>query len=141
MGMTLRKAIAHINRRGALLVFPVQNRKEPPSLWKEFYPRKKMVWEWDETGDNRINDLWCLMKELSSSQKVVYSKWYQNRATFLIYEDLWQGAKALTLEKSQAFILKKLGEDSLFKKSHDKVLQSLHKIPEKSIMGPRFLDM
>ena len=41
-----------------------------------------MVWEWNEDADDRVADLWHLMKELSVSRKVVYSKWYQARATF-----------------------------------------------------------
>jgi len=41
-----------------------------------------MRWEWDESGDNRVSDMWILMKKLSDSKHVVYSKWYQGRATF-----------------------------------------------------------
>ncbi len=225
--MTLRAAISHINRRGALLVFPLQNRKEPPSLWREFYPRKKMVWDWNEASEHQVGDLWRLMKELSASKKVVYSKWYQNRATFfskdlfqamlaqimttgpikrgldfnsleiletlesesplstkelkqacdltgkinvanyngsmrelfqrmlivgygekedgafpsammaatsLIFEDLWQGSKTMAPEKSFGFIKKKLGEDSLFKKSHDKILLTLQKTTDSHLV-------
>jgi hypothetical protein len=84
--MDMRSAIAKINRRGVLLVFPINNRKEPLSLWSEFYPRKKLRWEWDDSGDNRVFDMWTLMKRLSDCDKVVYSKWYQNRATFFSRE-------------------------------------------------------
>src|SRR6185437_7874855 len=75
-------AIEKINRRGILLVFPRANQKEPLSLWSELHPRTKMKWEWDEDGDNRVFEMWTLMKELSACRDVVYSKWYQGRATF-----------------------------------------------------------
>ncbi|PWU21194.1 MAG: hypothetical protein C5B49_03035 [Bdellovibrio sp.] len=75
-------AIAKINTCGALLVFPIKNQKTPKSLWSEFFPRTPMRWEWDEHGDHRVSDLWHMMKRLSSSRNVVYSKWYQGRATF-----------------------------------------------------------
>jgi len=45
-----------------------------------------MVWEWDEDGDERVADTWQLMKQLSSSREVVYSKWFQGRATFFSLE-------------------------------------------------------
>lgn len=75
-------AIQKIDAAGALLVFPLNNRPEPRSLWSEFHPRTKMRWEWDETGDNRVGEMWLLMKRLSESREVVYSKWFQGRATF-----------------------------------------------------------
>ena len=78
----LKKAIHHINENGILLVFPVHNKKEPHSLWSCFHPRTPMRWEWDETGDNRVGHMWQLMKRLSDCKEVVYSKWYQGRATF-----------------------------------------------------------
>src|SRR4051812_23826892 len=81
--MTKRSAIAKINEKGMLIVFPVNNQKEPPSLWSEFYPRSKMRWEWNEGNDSRVADLWFLMKELSKSGEVIYSKWYRGRATFI----------------------------------------------------------
>ncbi len=80
--MNQKSAVKKINDYGALLVFPINNKKEPASLWSELYPRKKMRWEWDESGDNKVGDLWLLMKKLSDSRLVVYSKWYQGRATF-----------------------------------------------------------
>lgn len=80
--MKQKSAISKINARGALLVFPINNKKEPASLWSEFYPKSKMRWEWDSDGDGRVGDLWSLMKKLSESRDVVYSKWYQGRATF-----------------------------------------------------------
>lgn len=84
--MDRRSAVSKINKNGSLLVFPINNQKEPRSLWSEFYPRTKMRWEWDEGGDNRVGNLWLLMKDLSDSKQVVYSKWYQGRATFFSRE-------------------------------------------------------
>lgn len=80
--MDQRRALSKINQRGALLVFPIKNAKEPASLWSELHPRTIMRWEWNENGDDKVGDLWHLMKRLSSSRKVVYSKWFQGRATF-----------------------------------------------------------
>ena len=84
--MKLKEAINKINKRGILLVYPVKNQKEPTSIWSEFYPRKKMNWEWTDDGDTSVHDMWYLMKKLSDCGEVVYSKWYQNRATFFSKE-------------------------------------------------------
>ena len=54
-----------------------------------------MKWEWDTDGDERVSDLWWLMKKLSSSGQVVYSKWYQGRATFFS-KDLFTALLALS---------------------------------------------
>jgi hypothetical protein len=83
---TLAKAVARIRERGVLLVFPANNREEPRSLWSEFFPATKMVWDWNEDGDMRVAEMWQLMKLLSDSSEVVYSKWYQGRATFFSRE-------------------------------------------------------
>ena len=85
-GMDLRTAITKVNKRGMLLVFPINNRKEPASLWSEFFPRSEMRWEWDEDGDNRVGQLWHLRERLSSSGKVVYTKWFRGRATVISFE-------------------------------------------------------
>jgi hypothetical protein len=84
--MDLRSAVAKINKRGMLLVFPINNRKETPSLWSEFFPKSEMVWEWDENGDTRVADLWHLRERLSKSGKVVYTKWFRGRATVISFE-------------------------------------------------------
>lgn len=84
--MNLRQAVSKINRRGVLLVFPIHNRKLPQSLWAEFFPRTKMRWEWDDQGDSKVADMWHLMKRLSDCRQVIYSKWYQGRATFFSRE-------------------------------------------------------
>jgi len=89
MTMKLSKAISCINKNGALLVFPINNRELPNSLWSEFFPGAKMIWDWNENNDNndyRVSDLWLLMKQLSDCREVVYSKWYQGRATFFSQE-------------------------------------------------------
>ncbi len=80
--MKFKKAIQEINQNGILLVFPINNRKHPLSLWSQFYPRSKMEWNWDNDGDDRVGQLWGLMKKLSDCREVIYSKWYQGRATF-----------------------------------------------------------
>lgn len=81
MKANLRLAIKEVERHGALLVFPIKNKPEPLSLWRCFYPKSEMRWEWDEDGDNRVGTLWHLRTELALSRKVVYAKWYQGRAT------------------------------------------------------------
>ena len=84
--MKHEKAVDRIRERGVLLVFPINNREEPRSLWSEFFPGTKMVWDWNEEGDTRVAEMWQLMKLLSDSSEVVYSKWYQGRATFFSRE-------------------------------------------------------
>lgn len=79
-------AIAAINKAGCLLVFPLDNRPEPASIWSALYPRSKMRWEWDAGADNKVAGLWILREELARSREVVYCKWYQNRATFFSKE-------------------------------------------------------
>ena len=81
-----QKSIHAIQSRGCLLVYPLDNRPEPRSLWSELFPRSKMRWEWDSGGDNRVADLWYLKEELSRSREVIYSKWFQGRATFFSFE-------------------------------------------------------
>jgi hypothetical protein len=84
--LRLSNAISRINDHGALLVFPINNRELPNSLWAEFFPKTKMVWEWNEDSDYKVADTWQLMKALSDCREVVYSKWYQGRATFFSRE-------------------------------------------------------
>lgn len=81
-----QKIIQAIEKEGCLLVYPLDNRKEPKSIWSALYPRTQMRWEWDQDGDNRVAELWILREELSRSRDVVYSKWYRNRATFFSHE-------------------------------------------------------
>lgn len=80
------KAVAAIEQAGALLVYPIVNRKDPASLWSVLYPRSAMNWSWDETADPRIARLWHLRERLSRTRRVVYTKWYQGRAVFFSRE-------------------------------------------------------
>jgi len=79
-------AVKRINDRGVLLVFPINNRPLPHSLWSEFYPKTRMVWDWNDDAAGPVHDMWGLMKQLSDCREVVYSKWYQGRATFFSRE-------------------------------------------------------
>ncbi len=45
-----------------------------------------MKWEWDESGDDRVADLWHLKTRLSTTRKVVYTKWFRGRATYFSKE-------------------------------------------------------
>ncbi len=75
-------AVQAIDQAGALLVFPLDNRSEPASLWSHFHPRSAMRWEWDDSGDNRVANLWRLKGELSTTRRAVYTKWFRGRATY-----------------------------------------------------------
>jgi hypothetical protein len=77
-----QRALDAIEARGALLVFPIQNRPSPPSLWHVLHPGVAMRWDWDESADPRVPALWHLREMLARSREVVYSKWYRGRATF-----------------------------------------------------------
>jgi len=79
-------AISRIHGRGVLLVFPINNRPLPLSLWSEFFPKTRMVWDWNDDAAGPVHDMWGLMKRLSDCREVVYSKWYQGRATFFSRE-------------------------------------------------------
>lgn len=82
----MKKVIDAIDKHGVLLVFPVNNKKEPHSLWSVLHPKSEMRWDWDTTGDDRVVKLWQLKTELSTTKKVVYTKWYKNRATYFSLE-------------------------------------------------------
>lgn len=97
MKLTIPYAIDQINEQGALLVFPVNNKPTPKSLWSQFYPKTKLKWEWDDGGDQKVFKMWSLMKELSANDRVVYSKWHSGRATFFSRE-LFQAMLAIYKE-------------------------------------------
>ncbi len=78
----LKKQIDMINQHHCLMVFPIKNKPDIMSLWKALYPKTTMRWEWTEDADNRVVQLWHSREQLSKSGEVVYSKWFQNRATF-----------------------------------------------------------
>lgn len=77
-----KKAVAAIEARGVLLVYPITNRQDPPSLWFELYPKVEMRWAWDEGADARVVGLWHMRERIAQSRAVVYSKWYKGRAVF-----------------------------------------------------------
>jgi hypothetical protein len=97
--MKKQKAIQAIEQEGILLVYPIKNNPEPDSLWAHLWPRSKMVWGWDSGADHKVSELWLLKEELSRSGKVVYAKWYQNRATFFSPETF---VNMLAFERSEA---------------------------------------
>ena len=101
----MSSAIKAVNTKGALLVFPLNNKPTPNSIWSEFYPRTKLKWEWDDKGDQKVFKMWQLMKELSTHKDVVYSKWLGGRATFFS-PDLF--VAMLALFKSTGGITNKL---------------------------------
>lgn len=78
--------VSAIEKNGCLLVYPLENRKEPASLWSALYPRSPMRWEWDAEADARVSELWILREELARSGQVVYAKWFRGRATFFSQE-------------------------------------------------------
>jgi len=97
-------AISQINTHGALLVFPINNRELPNSLWAEFFPKSKMVWDWNEQSDYKVGDMWQLMKKLSDCREVVYSKWYQGRATFFsreLFTAMLSGARTARIPRHE----------------------------------------
>jgi hypothetical protein len=80
------KALSAIGEHGALLVYPIANRKAPRSLWSVLYPRSAMYWAWDETADDRVVGLWHLRERLARGRRVVYAKWFRGRAVFFSRE-------------------------------------------------------
>ncbi len=79
---TTARALQAIERRGILLVYPIANAPDPPSLWSELHPGSKMRWAWDAGADDRVVELWHLREALARSKRVVYGKWFRRRATF-----------------------------------------------------------
>ena len=84
--VNVASAVAAVEAHGALLLYPVENRREPRSLWHHYHPRSAMRWDWDSTGDDRVVALWRLRERLARSRRVVYGKWYRGRATFFSRE-------------------------------------------------------
>ncbi|UQA60318.1 hypothetical protein [Polyangium aurulentum] len=120
MSKALEKAIAAVERRGILLVFPIANRPEPRSLWSELHPRTVMRWQWDENGNPKVHALWHLREELARSRRVVYSKWFKNRATLfskpvfraMLGELLGRGDLVADLGREARMLLDILEDDS-----------------------------
>lgn len=78
----LTRATSIVDRLGICLVYPIDNAREPPSLWSELYPRSKMEWSWDADADPRVAEVWHLREQLARSSNVAYAKWFRGRATF-----------------------------------------------------------
>jgi hypothetical protein len=78
----LAKAVSIVDRLGICLVYPIDNAPEPPSLWSEIHPRRKMEWSWDADADPRVAEIWHLRERLAQSSDVAYAKWFRGRATF-----------------------------------------------------------
>lgn len=113
----LDKAEAAIERAGALLVYPVDNRREPRSLWHVLHPRSEMRWAWDDGADMRVVRLWQLREQLASRRRVVYSKWFKGRAVFFsrpLFAAMLAVARSLPLKLSPDArdLLSLLEEDS-----------------------------
>lgn len=130
---TVKAAIAAIERHGILLVYPIDNRAEPVSLWSVFFPKSEMRWEWDSDGDDRVGLLWRLREQLSSSGKVVYVKWFRGRATFIslgVFADLLAvlGSRRIdrrALRAEAALILETLESDSPLSTKQIKLMTDL----------------
>jgi hypothetical protein len=111
--MNAADAIRAIDAAGALLVFPISNKPEPKSLWSHFFPRSPMEWEWDEDGDDRVSDLWHLRAALSTTRKVVYTKWFQGRATYFSREIFTALLRAMNPDTSVELRLSPLAKQLL----------------------------
>jgi len=108
---TVDKAVKLVEKAGFLLVFPIENREEPPSLWHALYPGEKMVWEWDDDGDGRVHDLWHLRAALATSLEVVYVKWFRGRAT-LLSKDLFRAMLSRLEEKAGGNLQRDLSHEA-----------------------------
>ena len=82
VAQTKQFARSAIEQHGALLVYPLANRRDPLSLWQVLYPRVEMRWAWDQGADDRVAKLWQLREELAREKQVIYGKWFRGRATF-----------------------------------------------------------
>jgi hypothetical protein len=77
-----KKAKKLVDALGICLVYPIANKKEPPSLWHALWPNSQMDWSWDSGADDRVAELWHLRARLAESHDVAYGKWFKGRATF-----------------------------------------------------------
>lgn len=82
MAVSVARAKKIVDKVGIVLVYPIKNAKEPPSLWSELYPKASMRWDWDAGADDRVVELWHLKNELAATGDVAYAKWFRGRATF-----------------------------------------------------------
>lgn len=75
-------AVEAIEASGIMLVYPLADRPELPSLWSAAYPRSPMRWDWSSEADPRVAEIWHLRERLAQGTRVVYAKWFRGRATF-----------------------------------------------------------
>jgi hypothetical protein len=109
MSRLLNRAIRAIERHGALLVFPLNNRPTPLSLWQVLHPDQPMRWEWSDDGDDAVVKMWHLRRELMESGQVYYGKYIRGRATvlsFSVFEATWK----LTAPRRQAGLVGEAAE-------------------------------
>lgn len=93
-----------IEAHGVLLVYPLKNRADIPSLWAELHPDVAMRWAWDQGADGRVVQLWQLREELSREREAVYAKWFRGRATFFS-QPVFEAMLAALLQAKQAILL------------------------------------
>jgi hypothetical protein len=76
------KVVAAVEQLGALLVYPIADRTDIPSVWGVLYPRSEMHWAWDSEADPRVSHVWILREQIARSRRLVYTKWFRGRAMF-----------------------------------------------------------
>jgi hypothetical protein len=131
------KAIDAIKRHGALLAFPIKNNPKPHSLWRCLHPKTPMRWEWDDSGDSQVFELWRLREELSRSGQVVYGKFYKGRATFYSLKVFKNLLALLTVfEKRKKF--KQGFESAILTVLEDSSPQSTKQIKKQCELAGRF---
>ncbi|HRK07306.1 MAG TPA: hypothetical protein PLZ57_06020 [Pseudobdellovibrionaceae bacterium] len=109
MSRLLKRAVRAIEKHGALLVFPLNNRPAPLSLWHVLHPDLPMRWEWSDDGDDAVVQMWHLRRELMESGQVYYGKYIRGRATVLslsVFEATWK----LTAPRRQVGLLGEAAE-------------------------------
>jgi len=79
---TLAQARKVVDALGISLVYPIDNKAQPASLWSELHPKVTMKWSWDSDADERVAEMWHLRERLARSHDVAYAKWFRGRATF-----------------------------------------------------------
>ncbi len=136
--MKLTDAVKHINKHKICLVFPIKNNPEILSLWKCFYPRAKMKWEWDDSADNRVAKLWHLREEMASSRKIVYAKWYKGRAT-LLSKDIFVNMLALFEVAAEERIFKYKTAERIYDALEDNSPLSTKQIKKECDLAGKFM--
>lgn len=70
-----------INKAGVLLIFPIQNKDEPDSVWAHTYPRSKMIWDWTRDTDPKVDRIRAVLWDLVDEEKIILTKWYRDKPT------------------------------------------------------------